>query len=152
MNRETTVPESAVESLAALLYEEQRTYSQPTWTAPDPKPPGRSYLNQKRRSMWRNRARKLLQAALPAIAAHLRSEWEASLPLPKKLSLKDLQGIEVPDAAIDTLAACLACHDVNVFREMAEKDPDWGSWKRREAEGYLQQCIAALSTTGGTGA
>jgi hypothetical protein len=75
MNRETTVPEEAVEILAALLYDEQRTYSQPTWTAPDPKPPGRSYLNRKRRSMWRNRARKLLQAALPV----LRSEWEASL-------------------------------------------------------------------------
>lgn len=58
-----------MEALAALLYEEQRTYSQPRWTDPDP-PRGRSYLTDQRRDRWRTRARQLIQLVAPALHAH----------------------------------------------------------------------------------
>lgn len=51
------------EALAALIYEAQRTYSQPTWDAPEP-PSGRSWLTPHRRDYYRGRARKYLLAAL----------------------------------------------------------------------------------------
>lgn len=54
----------AVDALAAVLYEEQKTYSQPGWDAPEP-PSGRGYLTPGLREMWRGRARIYLAAIQP---------------------------------------------------------------------------------------
>lgn len=57
------------------------------------------------------------------------------------------KGVEIRREAVDILAACMACRDVEIFKELADADPENYDWKRREAEGYLERCLPAIRTT-----
>jgi hypothetical protein len=131
------IPQNAVEALAALLYEEQRTYLQPEWTDPNP---SSFYLTGKRRDQWRTRARFLLQALVPNLHAH----W-----------LEQLKEQLLSDAVIDVIAEQNAIRELYGHRDdsptkearqrrryaqLAEKPGVQESWKagaRRDVERFL---------------
>lgn len=131
-----TYLDRAVEQLAALLYEDKRTYSQPRWDAPDPLV-GRPYLTGQRRQKWRDLAARYVAASEAAIREDERRKVEAQRD---DEWFRALTHDEVC-LEVDSLTGRFGSHTRNALRVGAE------TTQRVIAEGHFRAALNASPET-----